>query len=115
LLRNEKYFDLFSFDGGRKIEPDFALFLKKKEQDKMLILQLFIEPKGEDRLISDQWKEDFLKEIFEKNKSELIYQGKEYKLYGLPFYNEKIRKYKFDQSFRQILAFEHKNNEIKDV
>jgi type III restriction enzyme len=103
LLRNEKYSDLFNFSDGRKIEPDFVLFLKKKQQKKILIYQLFIEPKGEQLFSTDSWKSDFLTEIKARAKVETVFQNKEYEIHGLPFYNEKITKREFENSLNQIL------------
>ncbi|MDN5295426.1 MAG: type restriction enzyme [Methanosarcinales archaeon] len=48
------------------MEPDFLLFLKKENSDEIEQYQLFIEPKGEHLIKTDQWKEDFLKEIEKK-------------------------------------------------
>jgi len=48
------------------MEPDFVLFLKKEDSDEIEQYQLFIEPNGEHLIKTDQWKEDFLKEIEEK-------------------------------------------------
>lgn len=95
LLRNEKFFQIFDFDKGRAFEPDFVLLLKK-ENHKINIYQVFIEPKGEHLVEYEKWKEDFLKEIEEKNKiqRDLIMEAenKHFKLIGLPFYNKKLEK-----------------------
>jgi type III restriction enzyme len=46
LLRNERHFKIFDFEEGRAFEPDFLLILKKNSSQKNTILQVFIEPKG---------------------------------------------------------------------
>lgn len=88
LLRNEKAVKLFDFKTGRAFEPDFVLFLRTKGQTDTSILQLFIEPKGDHLKQVDGWKQDFLKEIKEEGRLETVFQGREYAVYGLPFFNQ---------------------------
>lgn len=88
LLRNEKAVKLYDFDTGRTFEPDFVLFLRKKGDEASTILQLFIEPKGDHLRQVDSWKEAFLKEIRVQGRIETIFQGRDYAVYGLPFFNE---------------------------
>ena len=66
LLRNERHFKLYTFDEGLAFEPDFVLFLQEKEGDEMTTYQLFIEPKGGDRLTNEDslTKEKFLMLFF---------------------------------------------------
>jgi len=95
LLRNEKFFQLFDFDEGRAFEPDFVMLLKEKNH-KITIYQVFIEPKGEFLIPYEKWKEDFLKKIEGEARiqEDLIIkaENKQFKLIGLPFYNEKLKK-----------------------
>ncbi|HHT9135298.1 MAG TPA: DEAD/DEAH box helicase family protein, partial [Candidatus Avalokitesvara rifleensis] len=63
LLRNERVFKIYRFSDGKAVEPDFVLFLTEKDTKKALSFQLFVEPKGQHLLKTDQWKEDLLKEI----------------------------------------------------
>ncbi len=107
LLRNEKAFNIHSFDkarNGAKFEPDFVLLL----QDEKCFYQIFCEPKGDwakDSLdgfenSSENWKNEFLEAItnftnedkislIDINKNSLeCYENSCYKLYGLPFYNQ---------------------------
>jgi type III restriction enzyme len=63
LLRNEKHFKLYNFSDDRALEPDFLLHLSRKEGKEEFIYQVFIEPKGDQLLENDSWKEDFLKEL----------------------------------------------------
>ncbi len=86
LLRNQKAIKLFAFDDGQGFEPDFVLFLQKKGETASTVLQLFIEPKGGHLKQHDSWKEEFLKKI------EVVIQGRDYTVYGLPFFDA------FDQS-----------------
>lgn len=87
LLRNEEQYKIFDFNTGRGFQPDFILFLKDKTN---LHYQIFIEPKGDNLLEQDKWKNDFLKEITEKysNRKVLKIEGKEYDLIGLPLFNQ---------------------------
>ena len=65
LIRNERHFKIYNFSDGRAFEPDFVLFLHKKNGN-MLTYQIFIEPKGKHLKEHDKWKQDFLKEITKK-------------------------------------------------
>lgn len=104
LLRNERLFQIYRFSDGRAIEPDFVLFLIEKSSGKSIMYQLFIEPKGAHLLREDKWKEDFLKEIEREHKIYVMFESKEFKLYGLPFYNEQLTKAEFENSFSQFLS-----------
>jgi len=88
LLRNEKAVKLFAFENGQAFEPDFVLFLRKKNATASTILQLFIEPKGSHLIQFDNWKERFLKDIKDHARIETIFQSRNYTVYGLPFFNE---------------------------
>jgi len=99
LLRNEKFFQVFDFDEGRAFEPDFIMILKKRNRA-ISIYQIFIEPKG-DQFKDNQgrfenskegWKQKFLLEMEEKADTDLKLENKHFKLMGLPFYNEKLKK-----------------------
>ncbi len=115
LLRNEKFFQVFDFDEGRAFEPDFIMILKKRNKI-ISIYQIFVESKGDQFKDSqggfenskEGWKQKFLLEMEEK----ATYQGdlvmevenKHFKLMGLPFYNEKLKK-DFEEAFEsKILA-----------
>ena len=88
LLRNEEQYKIYDFHTGQGFQPDFILLLKDKED---LYYQVFIEPKGDNLLQKDEWKNQFLKEITEKysNNNLLKIQGQQYKLIGLPLFNQK--------------------------
>lgn len=107
LLRNAGLFKIYRFSDGKAMEPDFVLFLKKEDSDKIEQYQLFIEPKGEHLIKTDKWKEDFLKEIEKKYEIKieprLFGENKKYKLIGFPFYNEG-RKSQFIEVFRDKLG-----------
>jgi len=91
LLRNANLFKIYRFSDGSSIEPDFVLFLKEDRNSKWVQYQLFIEPKGAHLLKTDQWKEDFLKEIEGNYQIQILAENKSYKLIGMPFYNENMK------------------------
>ncbi|MBO8140357.1 MAG: DEAD/DEAH box helicase family protein [Thermosipho sp. (in: Bacteria)] len=109
LLRNANLFKIYRFSDGKAMEPDFVLFLKKEGSDEVEQYQLFIEPKGEHLIKTDQWKEDFLKEIERKYDVEiedtLFKENAKYRLIGLPFYNENT-KVVFIEEFKKKLNLE---------
>ena len=85
LLRNERLFKIYRFCDGQAMEPDFVLFLTEKKTKQSLSFQLFIEPKGQHLIKSDQWKEYFLKEIEDHFEILGLFETDKYRLYGLPF------------------------------
>lgn len=121
LIRNEKAFEIYSFDkrrNGQKFEPDFLLLL----QDEKCFYQIFCEPKGDwtkDSVegfenSSEKWKNEFLNAITQFTNEEKIklqdineeklelYENSCYKLYGLPFYNQEMEG-EFREEFKAIL------------
>lgn len=89
LVRNEKDVRIFSFDEGRTFEPDYVLFLRLKgKDDKYDNLQVFIEPKGDQLLDKDKWKEDFLKQIQQMAEVHWLTSTDKFEVWGQPFYNE---------------------------
>lgn len=106
LLRNEKLFKIFSFYDGTAFEPDFVLFLKENKTSDLKYFQLFIEPKGGQLLEHDKWKEEFLRLIQQKyNLGETLYSNENYKLIGLPFFNEN-KKMDFIKEFENALSLD---------
>lgn len=96
LLRNEFAFKIYDFDEGRPFYPDFVLFLKEKETNKEHVYQVFIEPKGDEFIDAHKtfeqskegWKQKFLVEIEKEHKVDFQLENKDFKLIGLPFFNE---------------------------
>jgi len=87
LMRNEGHFAIYNFSDGQAFQPDFVLYMKEKS-GRSLTYQLFIEPKGAFLAEHDRWKEDFLKEIKQEYKGNLltVEGGTKYRLVGIPFY-----------------------------
>ena len=110
LLRNEEVYKIYDFKKGRGFEPDFLLFLKGKKNN--LYYQIFIEPKGEQftdkegefKKSKESWKEEFLQDISEKYRNDelLKAENKNYKLIGLPLFNNKT-KFEFEKVFIERL------------
>ncbi|HAW59153.1 MAG TPA: hypothetical protein DCX03_09125 [Bacteroidales bacterium] len=84
LIRNEREIKIFD-KLGRAFEPDFLLFCKQRDGGHMTF-QVFIEPKGNYLLGHDKWKEDFLKEIRNEQKTIKIHTDT-YVITAVPFYN----------------------------
>ncbi len=115
LLRNERVFKIYRFSDGKAVEPDFVLFLTEKNTKKALSFQLFVEPKGQHLLKTDQWKEDFLKEIECHFKIVDLFESDKYRLVGLPFYNEILKKQEFKEAFDKITKHTDKGAEKSDL
>ena len=110
LVRNEQQLSIYSFDGGNRFEPDFVLFLQKGDGKDFEQMQIFIEPKGENLLKQDKWKEEFLLAI-KKNTNEnpsLLSENSHYKIWGFRFTNfngkKENRFNEFDQDMKEILT-----------
>jgi type III restriction enzyme len=122
LLRNEKAFEVYSFDktrDGAKFEPDFVLLLKDVKD---CTHQIFCEPKGDwakdekegFENSPEKWKNEFLTDItkltsqnalvlHDRNESGLeLYEHKCYRLWGLPFYNYE-QELEFKESFSKLV------------
>lgn len=106
LVRNERISDLaiYSFEHGERFEPDFLLFVRKKTNDNYIIHQVYAEPKGNNLLEEDKWKEEFMIEMKEKAFTNPIFDyGNEYKIIGLPFYNEEYHRNEFGKAIEEWL------------
>ena len=96
LIRNEFVFKIYSFDEGQPFYPDFVLFLKEKETNNEHVYQVFIEPKGDEFLDAQKtfeqskegWKQNFLQQIEKEHKVDFRLENRDFKLIGLPFFNE---------------------------
>lgn len=103
LLRNELFFKIYNFSDGQAFQPDFVLFMKKKNGEE-INYQLFIEPKG-DKLIFEKdeiKKEKFLLEIEKKFKVDKIWESKKLRIIGMPFYNRNYREKEFREKIGEI-------------
>lgn len=99
VVRNERIPDLaiYSFEAGKRFEPDFLLFVRKKGVEDCSTYQGYVEPKGSHLLECDKWKEDFLTSM----ESTAYIGGKfkgfgNYKIIGMPFFNNANRRKEFE-------------------
>lgn len=90
LVRNEGQVAIYSFDGGRRFEPDFIVFLRKRKNSKKTEhIQIFVEPKGSHLIETDKWKEDFLLDLKNRGVKVIdINDDADYKIRGCHFYND---------------------------
>jgi type III restriction enzyme len=99
------HFKIYDFDDGQAFAPDFVLFMKTKK-GKSLTYQIFIEPKGGHIEAGDKWKQDFLakiKEKYEKQGLNKFVETKNYRIIGLPFYNQN-RENEFEQELISLIV-----------
>ena len=115
LVRNEKDVRIFSFDEGRAFEPDYVLFLRiKGTENRYDNLQIFIEPKGNQLLKTDKWKEDFLLQIRQIGDVQWLTKADSYDVWGLPFYNEE-RENDFNDTFSESCMLNGRQEEANAV
>lgn len=102
VVRNERIPELaiYSFEAGKRFEPDFLLFVRKKQVDGNLSYQGYIEPKGTHLLERDAWKESFSLEIEKKATTNGLLDHN-YKIVGLPFFNQENRLEEFEEAINK--------------
>lgn len=105
LVRNEKLFQIYAFSDGRATEPDFVIFLRDGKTGEIASYQLFVEAKGKHLEEKDHWKEVFLCEIADKYEMEVVADMDDFRIMGLPFFNERPKKKEsFDKAFKKGLG-----------
>lgn len=115
LLRNEQFFKIYSFENGEPFYPDFVLFLTEKKTKQEVMYQIFVEPKGDQFLDAQNtfeqskegWKQKLLIEIEKSHTVDLKIENKDFRLIGLPFFNEgqvnSALREKFEEVFEKQL------------
>lgn len=104
LVRNERQLVLYSFDGGERFEPDYLVFLRRRNETGMEQYQIFVEPKGSHLLEQDKWKEEFLLQIERRGVPRKTFADDEkYHVWGLPFYNQQSGMPEFTKAFERLL------------
>ncbi len=101
LVRNEKDLKIYDFESGRATEPDFVLFMRRK--DEMGIydnIQIFIEPKGQHLRGTDAWKAEFEKKIHTDGYIQFYTQNQNFEIWGMPFYTEAVKK-EFEDAMKE--------------
>ncbi len=103
LVRNERQMHLYSFDGGKRFEPDYVLFLQKDNTDGFEQMQVFIEPKGTHLVESDKWKEDFLLQLKENAiPIKRFVDDNNYHIWGFHFFNRDVRGTEFSADLEML-------------
>lgn len=103
LLRNEKDIILYGFDNGERFEPDYLLFMRKRNYtNRYDHIQIFLEPKGKGYKEKDKWKEDFLKQMNVDGNVRLCIESNEYRVWGMPFFTENENK-EFRNTFENTI------------
>ncbi|HEN9576550.1 DEAD/DEAH box helicase family protein [Acinetobacter baumannii] len=103
VIRNDEKttrFKLTEFNGVRGFMPDFIMLMKDKAKAEVYY-QVFLEPKGDDRLIQDAWKEDMLAEINDSNLI-VIDSDDNVRLVGIKFFADS-RRQEFIKDFSEKL------------
>ncbi|QTI96007.2 MAG: DEAD/DEAH box helicase family protein [Candidatus Nanogingivalaceae bacterium] len=109
LLRNEKAVRIYNFEDGKAFEPDFLLFANDKRSENTS-WQIFIEPKGDGSFDSEGgfdkgkegWKQRFLNEITKRSDAKMLIDNDNYRIVGLPFFNNKISRDKIKTILRDL-------------
>ena len=103
LVRNERQLVLYSFIGGERFEPDYLLFLRKRNSSGYDQYQIFVEPKGEQLIEGDKWKEDFLLQIEKKGiPKKTFVDDNTYHVWGFPFFNKTKREREYTTAFERL-------------
>lgn len=102
LLRNERHFKLYAFDDGAALEPDFLLYLEARRGNVSIQYQVFIEPKGAHLMKQDAWKEDFLSRLAGEAEAAILWEDREVRIVGLPFYNHDQTETRFGEALEAV-------------
>lgn len=108
VIRNERVpeFAIYSFEDGVRFEPDFLLLVRnKKLSNEIETEQIYVEPKGNQLLKTDKWKEEFLLEIEDNHKTyrETFAIGG-YNIVGMPFFNNDNKMEEFEKAIDEWLT-----------
>lgn len=91
LIRNDEQstrFKLTEFGGVRGFMPDFIMIMTDHTEE--VYYQVLIEPKGDDRIQDDSWKEKMLEKINDKD-CIILDEDKDVRLIGIKFFANKQR------------------------
>lgn len=86
VLRNDEQstrFKLTEFGGVRGFMPDFIMILTRHADN--AYWQVFLEPKGDDRLLDDAWKEKMLETLNDRDRI-VIDENEDVRLVGIKFF-----------------------------
>lgn len=97
---NEKDLKIYDFESGKATEPDFVLFMRRKNKTGVYDnIQIFIEPKGLHLRGTDAWKAEFEKRIHIDGYIHFHTQNQNFEIWGMPFYTEDVKK-EFDDAMK---------------
>jgi type III restriction enzyme len=88
LVRNEKDLKIYDFETGEGTEPDFVLFMRRKNGSGYDNIQVFIEPKGAHLRAKDMWKDKLLKSVHSSGTIQFNTQNQDFEIWGMPLYTE---------------------------
>ena len=105
VVRNERIPELaiYSFEAGERFEPDFLLFVRKQRNEGSLVYQGYVEPKGNQLLDNDAWKEVFSMQIEKEHSIKGLFAD-DYKLIGFPFFNNDHRMEEFEEAINKWMG-----------
>lgn len=92
LIRNDEKttrFKLTEFNGVRGFMPDFIMIMTNHKDNSYY--QVFLEPKGDDRLKEDAWKERMLEKINDSKEIVIIGEDDNIRLVGIKFFADSQR------------------------
>jgi len=101
----ERFLERISLSKYRKnfIEPDYLLFLHKKNADGYEQMRIFIEPKGSHLISHDEWKENFLSQLESKAQAVTKFvDDNEYLIRGFHFFNRENRSAEFKEDIESV-------------
>ena len=86
------------------------LFYVKNKKTGNVSWQIFIEPKGSQFLDADNtfknskegWKQEFLRQISERDEARTLVDDDRYRIVGLPFFNEMVSKDEVKEQLRLL-------------
>lgn len=103
LIRNERQLHLYSFEDGQRFEPDYIIYLQKKERTGTEQIIVFVEPKGTHLLEVDSWKENFLLQLENLAIPEPVFKDdNNYKILGFHFFNREYRIREFTSDMQNL-------------
>jgi len=79
------------------------LFLRKRNSSGYDQYQIFVEPKGEQLIEGDKWKEEFLLQIEKKGiPKKTFVDDNTYHVWGFPFFNKTKREKEYTAAFERL-------------
>lgn len=87
LIRNDEIYNqigIHEFCGTRKFYPDFVLYLLSKDTSK--VTQIYLEPKGENFIERDKWKNNILEALGHDTEIIMDKTTEEFELLGVKFF-----------------------------